>query len=98
MTDPEINLTSELDGAEAIVMGTDTAQGTPWSLGVRCDTPDCGTCFEGDFLVAEDSTRDERLRVVLDWVEKHGWHVDWRRPVGASLTYCPACSATGDQP
>jgi hypothetical protein len=69
-------------------------RGTPWSLGVSCDTPGCGTSFEGDFLVAENSIRSERLRVVLDHVEKQGWRVIWRRPIGDSLTYCPSCAAT----
>ena len=68
-----------------------TVRGTPWQLGVRCDGPDCGTRWEGDFIVAEDSTPGERLRVVLDHAEKCGWHVNWRQPVGDSLTFCPAC-------
>jgi hypothetical protein len=68
-------------------------RGTPWQLGVRCDGPDCGVSFEGDFIVAEDSIRSERLRVVLDYAENHGWRVEWRQPIGRSLTYCPACSS-----
>ena len=70
-------------------------QGTPWRLGVRCDGSGCDTCFEGDFLVAEDSTRSERLRVVLDHAEKRGWRVIWHQPIGDSVTYCPACSCAG---
>jgi hypothetical protein len=63
-------------------------------LGVRCDDPDCGTCFEGDFIVAEDSTRDDRLRVVLRHVESIGWRVEY--PQGdayadEAVTYCPSC-------
>jgi hypothetical protein len=69
-----------------------TVQGTPWSLGVRCDTPGCDTRFEGDFLVAEDSTRPERLRVVLDYAESHGWRVVPVPPGLGPLTYCPPCS------
>lgn len=68
-----------------------TAQGTPWHLGVSCDGPDCGANFEGDFLVAEDATRGERLRVVLDYAEAHGWRVIWRQPIGDSLAYCSEC-------
>lgn len=70
-----------------------TAQGTPWNLGVRCDGPGCDTSFEGDFIVAEDATRGERLRVVLAWAANNGWRVEWRQPFGGSLAYCPACSA-----
>ena len=66
-----------------------TARGTPWLLGVRCDRRGCDTTFEGDFLVAEDATPGERLRVVLDWVGNHGWRVIWRQPVKDSLTFCP---------
>ena len=68
------------------------ACGTPWQLGIRCDKPGCPVHFDGDFLVAEDSTRDERLQVVLAWAEKRGWRVIWREPAGDSLTYCPCCS------
>ena len=67
---------------------------TPWQLGVSCDGQDCGTRLEGDFMVAEDSTRGERLRVVLDYAEKQGWRVTWRQPVSDSLTYCPPCSGS----
>jgi hypothetical protein len=68
-----------------------TMQGTPWQLGVRCDSPDCGANFEGDFMVAEDSTRIERLGVVLHWVEQRGWRVIWDQPIWDSRTYCPDC-------
>ncbi len=71
------------------------AEGTPWSLGVACDGPGCGAHFEGDFLVAEDSTRDERLAVVLRHVQEHGWHVTWHEPAEDSVTYCPYCSRAG---
>ena len=54
-----------------------TVNGTPWRLGVRCDHPGCAVVFEGDFLVAEDSTRDDRLRVVLKHVESIGWGVEY---------------------
>ena len=69
--------------------------GTPWSLGVQCDREGCGTRFEGDFLVAEDATRDERLQVVLNHVrDKEGWQVFWPAapPADADFaeTYCPA--------
>jgi hypothetical protein len=79
---PEPDLTAELDVAEGVY-------GTPWGLGVACDAPDCGIRFEGDFLVREDSTRSERLHVVLSHAERHGWRVIWRQPVEGSLTYCP---------
>jgi len=71
----------------------DATRGTPWQLGVACDELGCGGNFEGDFIVAEDSTRSERLRVVLDYAEQHGWRVIWRQPIGDSLTYCPPCAA-----
>ena len=41
-------------------------------------------------LVLEDSTRDERLHVVLSHAENRGWRVVWRHPIADSLTYCPA--------
>jgi len=66
--------------------------GMPVQLGVICDSPDCGGNFEDDFMVAEDSTRDERLAVVLRHVEKHGWRVIWHQPVSGSRTYCPDCA------
>ena len=78
--------------AAAETAGNDAVRGTPWSLGVRCDGPGCTANFEGDFLVPENSTRGERLRIVLDWVEAHGWRVDWQRPIWASLTYCSPCA------
>jgi len=70
-------------------------QGMPVQIGVTCDGPGCGAHFEGDFMVAKDSTRGERLRVVLDYAEKHGWRVIRHRPVWDSVTYCPACSRAG---
>jgi hypothetical protein len=69
--------------------------GMPVQLGVRCDGPGCFARFEGDFLVAEDSTRGERLRVVLDYAEKQGWCVIRHRPIWDSVTYCPSCSRAG---
>lgn len=88
----EPDLTAELADAERIVTGDDSGRGTPWPLGVRCDWPDgCDTSFEGDFLVREDSTRDERLVVVLRWAEQRlGWRVAWCQPAGNSLAFCPA--------
>ena len=72
--------------------------GTPWRLGVRCDHPECMVAFESDFLVAEDSTRDDRLRVVLKHVESIGWGVEY--PQGdayadEAVTYCPSCVKLG---
>ena len=69
--------------------------GTPWSLGVRCDRPGFAAVFESDFLVAEDSTRDDRLRVVLNHVANVGWRVEY--PQGdtyadEAVTYCPSCA------
>jgi hypothetical protein len=65
---------------------------TPLQLGVRCDRDECGTYFEADFLIADDATRDERLRVVLNHVSnKEGWQVIWPASARAdeAVTYCP---------
>jgi hypothetical protein len=67
----------------------------PVQLAVTCDGPGCGAHFDGDFLVAEDSTHGERIRLVLDYAEQHGWHVTWHEPVWDSVTYCPACRRAG---
>lgn len=56
-------------------------------LGVFCDK--CGTTFEGDFLVAEDWTKAQRLGCVRTHVrEKLGWACDERGD------FCPACRPT----
>lgn len=82
-------MTTETTAADA-----QDRRGTPWQLGVACDRQGCRERFEGDFLVAEDSTRGERLRVVLDHVEKaEGWSVvrpDGSGDPAAALTFCPA--------
>ena len=76
--------------------------GTPWSLGVRCDQPGCAVVFESDFWVPENSTRDGRLRVVLEYVGNIGWGVEY--PPGISrpdeaATFCPAhVKIAGDTP
>lgn len=64
----------------------------PVQLGVSCDTPGDETSFVHDFLVPEDSTRGERLRVVLDYAAEQGWRVDLAQPIEASSTYCPRCA------
>ena len=70
-------------------------KGMPVQLGVRCDGPGCFAHFEGDFLAAEDSTHDERLAIVLRYVQEHGWHVTWHEPAEDSVTYCPHCVRAG---
>jgi len=68
--------------------------GTPWSLGARCDRPGCEVAFEADFLVPEDSTRDDRLRIVLKRVESIGWCVEYPQESadpGEAVTFCPSC-------
>jgi hypothetical protein len=65
--------------------------GTPWSLGIACDHSGCGERFEGDFLVAEDSTRDERLLVALNYAQnKLGWQVTGTDDPGSAETFCLA--------
>jgi hypothetical protein len=72
-------------------MSTDRPDATPWRLGVRCDRMGCPIRFEGDFLVAENATLGERLRVALDHVrDKEGWQVIWAAGAGEAETYCPA--------
>jgi hypothetical protein len=75
--------------------------GTPWQLGARCDHPGCTVIFEADFLVPEDSTRDDRLRTLLEHVGSIGWDVEYppdSDPVEAK-TFCPRCvKLTGDTP
>lgn len=62
----------------------------PCLLGVFCDK--CGTTFEGDFLVAEDWTKAQRLDCVRAHVrEKLGWSCDERGDL------CPACRAAPSQ-
>jgi hypothetical protein len=68
--------------------------GTPWQLAVACDHLVCGTVFEGDFWVPEDSTREDRLRIVLKHVERIGWHVEYPQgstDPGEAVTFCPSC-------
>jgi hypothetical protein len=83
---------------------TETAEnqgrrGTPWRLGVACDWPRCGAFREAGFLVAEDGTIGERLRVVLNHAERSwGWTVveaDSGSPSDA-LAFCPAHKARLD--
>ena len=72
---------------------TRAQQGTPWSLGIACDDFGCGERYEGDFLVAEGSTRDERLRVILDHAASLGWSVVQPSHSGDAAdaeTFCPA--------
>jgi hypothetical protein len=62
-------------------------------LAVACDDLGCATVFEGDFVVAEDSTKAERLAVVLAYVEGLGWRVTDEDPPDAALAFCPAHAA-----
>lgn len=64
----------------------------PHALGVRCDEPGCDVAFEGDFLVDEADTREQRLRYVLDHVASIGWQVltDERGTATTAETYCPS--------
>lgn len=62
----------------------------PRLLGVFCDK--CDTTFEGDFLVAEDWTKAQRLDCVRTHVrEKLGWACDDRGD------FCPACRPAPDR-
>ena len=50
--------------------------------------------FEADFLVPEDSTRDDRLRIVLKHVESIGWDVEYPQRDAVpdeAETFCPSC-------
>ena len=59
----------------------------PARLGVRCDG--CGTHWEGDFVVSDEVSHAQRLKLVTGFVaEHHGWRV-----VSVDETYCPACKA-----
>jgi hypothetical protein len=63
--------------------------GTPWTLGVRCDSDGCGEVYEGDFLVDPQANQSVRLGVVLDHVAHVGWTVVGRRESATAATYCP---------
>ena len=79
-------------------MSTDRSVATPRRLGVRSHRMGCPVRFEGDFLVAEDATLGERLRVALDHVrDKENWQVIWPDGAGpdAAETYCPAHKSGG---
>jgi hypothetical protein len=87
------------DSTERAAPGS-SRNATPWQLGVRCDHPGCEVVFEADFWVPEDSTRDDRLRIVLKRVENVGWAVEYPQgstDPGEAVTFCPSCVRDGRQ-
>jgi hypothetical protein len=57
----------------------------PDAIGVFCDA--CGTTVEGQYIVSEEQTKEERLEVARTHLRAAGWQCD------ATGDHCPGCQA-----